>query len=128
MSTTEINQRPADPNPKCKCWSRDDGWYPASEWDHLVFFDTPSSYRHGLKMRVCERDTRTAHILAGDDSLGMDVELLSEDPGGQLMWVQKGFCWSCCRYEWRRLCRDRPTTPVTWIKCTRKTNNKKQHK
>ena len=123
--TQKCDEAAAHPKPECDCWTSDNPlipWSPASEWDQLMFFNVPSSYMAGMTIKVCDKNSRIAHMLAAEGSLGMDVELVTTDPENrsQVIWVQKGFCYECCRYEWRRLYKSKPSSPVAWIKCTKK--------
>jgi hypothetical protein len=122
MITEQCNIPAADPNPKCACWGKKRLWFGKDDWQESMFADVPPLYTVGLKMKVCEANSRLVHMYAADNSLGLEFPILEPDSitPEKTYFVQRGFCYKCCKFEWTRHLVTKPSTPVCWIKCTKK--------
>ena len=128
MITESCNISASDPSASCMCWTEDANlWFPKSAWLPTMFADVPPPYLVNLRAKVCRDDSRKMHVAVADNSIALDFPLLVNDPTDpeKTLFVQRGFCYRCGRFEWTRTLTKQPTTPVTWIKCTKRNKRNK---
>jgi hypothetical protein len=117
-----INETPRLSEYTCDCWETREGdtlWLGPEHFLPGMFAAMPDSLRPGTRMRICKKTGRLAHILMANGEVGIDVPLLTDDPTGGpcAVFVQHGYCYRCDKYEWMRLSKYVPASPIFWMTC-----------
>lgn len=135
MITETCDLPPCNPTPKCACWgqakTKENLWLDRGSWIHTMFVEVPPAYSAGMRMKICETDPRMAHMIIADGGQGLDFPIIvNPDPAtpDKIFFSQQGICSKCMRYEWKRYLENRPSSPLAWVDCTKKTRSRKPKK